>query len=90
MLEFDGVNGIRTRMGRKKENPEGVEPIGGLYGNLLRLTSSPPERAEQCFEPIAHGDRVLSGVGHRFLLCRDYSCSGYVRRVRFLVRGTIG
>ena len=71
MLEFDGVNVIRTRTGRKKENPEGVEPIGGLYGNLLRLTSSPRERAEQCFEPITHGHGVVSGVGLRCLLWRE-------------------
>ena len=113
--------------GSIKENPEGIEPIGILYGNFIKdeytLTcrlrasstrsawrmrtqrlrrrvrflvrefapsceASDAEATEQCFVPIAHSNGLLNGVGHRFLLCRDYSYSGYMRRVRFLVRVT--
>ena len=31
-----------------KENLSGIETLEILYGNLLRLASSPRERAEQC------------------------------------------
>ena len=55
---------VLIQVGVKKENPEGIEPLERVlecgwceqsadsYGNLLRLTSSPQESAEQCYEPI--------------------------------------
>ena len=60
MLDMDGANTVRTRTGsREKGESRGDRAVEVLYGNLLRLTRSPQETAEQCCEPIARNTQFV-------------------------------